>query len=340
MTAALSSTHSSSGASRAVRPVRRPRATRRENVTSLLVVLVLLALPGAAESHAQSRPRPALSERDARRAIAATPGFELATGAIKVREVSPRGVAPVRVVAEVKLGVRFERVEDEAAQQNAGIFKQRRWRAVQLRTADRRWDDFDLISEAMTAGLVEPARQALEELADEFEARVLAASESGKDGDSGKVEPVTRGPLRLDSLSALGSSAVGEVAVETEFTLDRGVGGWRVAEFAIAGVPGGDPGAHLPALDGVRAARARAELEEVRAALERYRAERGRYVAAADFDVLMDHLHPRFINRVVRFDPWHRAYLYAVTAAGFSLSSTGPDGRAGTNDDVRASAAR
>ena len=240
----------------------------------------------------------------------------------------------MRVVAVVKLGVRFERVEDEATPQSGGLFRQKRWRAVQLRTGDRRWEEFDLLSAALGAETIEPARRDLEALATEFEARSRAAARAGE-GESAPAEPVARGPVRLDSLSALGSSAVAEVAVEAEFLLDRGAGRrWRVTEFAVAGQSSGDPAAVLRALDERKVARARAELEEVRAALERYRVERGRYVPAADFAGLMDHLSPLFIRRVVRFDPWHQPYLYAGAGAGFALSSAGPDGRPGTPDDV------
>jgi len=339
MTAALPSTHGPEAAGETAARRAGPRG-----LASLLAAAALLVALGVVQSHGQGKPRPALKESEARRAIAATPGFELRTGAVKIREVSPRGAAPVRVTAEVKLGVRFERVEEEeGGAQNGGLFKQRRWRAAQLRTGDRRWEEFDLLSSAAGAEAVEPARRALEALAAEFEERERAALERAKHtgDDAPAPEPLARGPLRLDSLSPLGSSAVGEVAVEAEFLLERVAGGrWRVAGFTVAGRPGGDLAAILRALDERKAARARADLEEVRAALERYRTERGRYAEAPDFAALMDHLNPLFIGRVVRVDPWHQPYLYAPAAAGFSLSSAGPDGRPGTADDVTVGTAR
>jgi hypothetical protein len=349
MTAALSSTS---------RPLAQdPSLVRRgrlRNLFSLLAAFVFFSATGVVSAHAQRRPRPALSEGDARRAVAATPGFELRTGAVKIREVSPRGSVPVRVLAEVRLGVRLERVEDESAPQNTGDFKQRRWRAAQLRTGDRRWEEFDLLSAAAGVESIGPARRALEELAAEFEAGARAtrvqdgqqsqpeqADRRQDDGGTARApEPITRGPLRLNSLSTLGSSAVAEIVVETEFLLAREAGRWRVVEFVIAGRSSGELAALLRALDQGRAERARADLEEVRAALERYRGERGRYVPATDFAALLDHLNPLFINRVVRFDPWHRPYLYTQAGAGFSLSSSGPDGLPGTADDVTLSAVR
>jgi hypothetical protein len=341
---------------------------RRGLMRSLLWLLAFVAFvapDGVASVQAQRRPRPALSEGDARRAIAATPGFELRTGAIKIREVSPRGSVPVRVLADVRLGIRFERVEDEGAPQNTGIFKEQRWHAVQLRTGDRRWEEFDLLSAATGAANIEAARRVLEELAIEFAARARMARASddrrgsqGEEGDGQSSrseqaeraaqdesaaqtpEPVTRGPVRLESLSTLGSSAVAEIVVEAEFLLAREAGRWRVGEFAVAGQSSGNLAPLLRALDRSKAERARAELEEVRAALERYRGERGRYVPATDFVGLLDHLNPLFIKRVIRFDPWHRLYLYTRAGEGFSLASSGPDGQPGTADDVTLSAVR
>jgi hypothetical protein len=325
----------------------------RRSLTVITVALLVLLRASAAE--AQRRPRPALSEGDARRAIAATPGFELRTGAVKIREVSARGVVPVRVTAEVTLGVRLARVADESAPQTIGLLQQKRWRAVELRTADRRWEEFDLLAAALGAEKVEPARRALEELATEFELRQSAAAgererASGEaatvDGTANNDEaatevaaPLVRGPLSINSLSALGSSAVAEVAVTADFLLERVGGRWRVGEVLVGGGPiggagGGGLAAALVALDARRAERARAELGIVREALERYRRERGFYVPAEDFVGLMDHLSPFYIERAIRFDPWQRPYLYARNGASYRLSSAGPDGKPNTPDDV------
>jgi hypothetical protein len=320
------------------------RAIKMRRVLTLTAA-VIFALAGAFEASAQRRPRPALSEGDARRAIAATPGFELRTGAVKVREVSARGETPVRVAAEVTLGFRFARVADEGAAQNTGLFRQTRWRAVELRAGDRRWEEFDLLSAILGAGRVEPARRALEELVAEYESLQAAAAPGARDagrageaaGDSeqGKVGPLARGPLRLNSFSPLGPSAVAEVAVAAEFLLERDARRkWRVAAVSVGGSPPVDPSSLVPALDARKAERARADLEQVRDALERYRRERGLLVAADDFVALVDHLSPLYLASVVRVDPWRRPYLYAGAAGGYRLSSAGPDGLPDTPDDV------
>src|SRR6266850_7245413 len=80
--------------------------------------------------------------------------------------------------------------------------------------------------------------------------------------------------------------------------------------------------------------RARAELETMATALESYRRERGFYVPADTEAVLVDHLSPRFLSRVIRVDPWHKPYYYEGTRDHFTLRSAGVDGKENTQDDV------
>ena len=305
-----------------------PIANQKSQIKNCLAAFCLLLSAFCLPSAAQKRPKPALSERDARRAIAAAPGFALRESAVRVREVSAAGSSPVSVVAEVTAGVRLAWVEDERAAQDGGIFKRKRWRAAEFRTGDRSWEEFDLIAPVLGAGSVESARAAVEELVTEFEARQRASQGQA-------VEPLTRGPLTVKQLSALGSSVVAELSVVATFRLAReGRGRWRVAELLFGDFTTGDLNTLWRRVDAGKAERARAELETVRAALERFRQERGFYVVADSEVVLMDHLSPSYLGRVVRLDPWLRPYRYAGARDRFTLSSDGADGRPGTPDDV------
>jgi hypothetical protein len=275
------------------------------------------------------KPKPALSEKEARRVVAQSPGFKLSTGAVKVKEISPVGATPVTVVADVKTAFRFAWVEDERVPQTSGYFKQKRWRAVEFRTGDREWDEFDFHAATLGAERVEAARGALEALVNEFEARQRESK--GK-----TVEPLRRGPLVINSLGAMGSSVVAEVAVEATFRLATDAQGkWRVTDVVVGGEPSGDLAQLFESANAHKAERARRDLEVVRAALEDFRRERGFYVVAEDSVVLMDHLSPRYIKRIIRLDPWHNPYRYAGTTAGYALNSDGPDGKTGTADDIR-----
>jgi Type II secretion system (T2SS), protein G len=324
-----------------------------------LCAALLCVFAGVAS--AQKRPKPALSTKDARRAIAAAPRFGLSTGAVKVKSVGPAGSAPVRVEADVKLAFRFERVEDERVPQTGGVFKTKRWRAVEFRTGDRSWAEFELISSPAFAPRVEAARRALEELVTEFEARQSkvgagwGATARDVEGEAVRVgesaakknkeekreeekkaaEPLTRGPLTVKQLSLMGSSAVAEVVVAATFSLERDARGrWRVSEVSAGGESSGDLEELWRAADARKAERARTELAAVAAALEAFRRERGFYVVARDSVVLFDHLSPRYAERIIRLDPWHNPYRYAGTAATYTLASDGPDGKPNTADDV------
>ncbi|MBC7932495.1 MAG: type II secretion system protein GspG, partial [Rubrivivax sp.] len=190
------------------------------------------------------------------------------------------------------------------------------------------WDGFDFLAAPLGAERLEMARGALEQLVNEFEVK-------GRESDGKTVEPLRRGPLVINLLNAMGSSVVAEVLVEATFRLERDAQGkWRVSEVLIGGEPSGDLAQLWQSANAHKAERARADLEVVRAALEAFRRERGLYVVAEDSIVLMDHLSPRYIKRIVRLDPWHNPYRYAGTPAGYTLGSDGPDGKSGTADDV------
>lgn len=277
---------------------------------------------------AEKKPKPALKAKDARRIIAAMQGLKLKTSAVKVKEISVAGATPVSVLADVKTAFRLDWVEDERTAQTTGIFKQKRWRAVEYRTGDREWEEFDFLAAPLGAEKLEAARGALERLVTEFEARQRESKDK-------TIEPPRRGPLVINALNAMGSSVVAEVSVEATFLLAKDVRGkWRVSEILFGGESSGDLEPLWQMVNEKKAVRARTDLEDVRGALEEFRRERGFYVVAEDSVVLMDHLSPRFINRIIRLDPWHNPYRYVGTTSGYTLNSDGPDGKSGTADDV------
>ena len=328
----------------------------RVSVSPFLPFLLLVLLLAPAGVAAQKKPKKALKDSDARRAIAATEGFALNSGAVKVKDVSVAGASPVTASAEVTLGFRFEPVDDEKGDAPS-ILKRKRWRAVEFRTGDRNWERIDLLARTVGADRLERARAALEELVKEFEQRQRASSKSSEvqgaesksaeskggenkdDGSRGEEskggEPLTRGALTVKQLTALGSSLIAEVAVDASFRLDRDARGrWRVAEVVLGEGAGVEPGAAWQAVNAQKGERAREGMRAIREALEAFRRERGFYVEADSEVVLMDHLSPRFIARVIRLDPWGRPYRYGGTRERYVLSSDGADGRRDTADDV------
>lgn len=326
-----------------------------KSIVALVVAFVVCVF--AADAAAQKKPKPALKEKDARRAVAETPGFALRTGAVKVKEVSPAGSTPVKVSAGVTVAFRLVRVEDERVAQTGGFFKVKRWRAVEFRTGDRAWEEFDLDADSVGVERLEAARRALEELATEFEAQQVAAARveavvvpsisnkgdaKNKNKDKKKdepakktAEPLTRGPLTIKQLSLMGSSAVAEVEVAANFSLSKDARGkWRVTSIEVGGETLSELETLWRSIDSRKATRAREDLAVIREALEAFRRERGFYVVGEDSVVLLDHLSPHYAKRIIRIDPWHNPYRYTGSTAAYTLASDGPDGKRGTADDV------
>ncbi len=290
----------------------------------LTFAFCLLSAPVAA----QKRPKPALKQSEARKAIAATEGFGLKTGAVKILEIGPAGSTPVSVSAQVTEAFHLAWVEDENVVQTSDLLKTKRWRAVEFRTGDRAWEEFDSLADAAGAERVEAARSAIEALVTEFEARVRESK--GK-----SVEPLTRGPLTIKSLSGMGSSAVAEVVVSATFHLSKDERGrWRVSEVVFGDETLSDLATLWQKTNARKAAFARTELSTLRDALEAFHAERGFFVVAKDSVVLLDHLNPRYLKHVIRLDPWHNPYRYEGTESSYTLASDGPDRKPNTSDDV------
>jgi hypothetical protein len=126
-----------------------------------------------------------------------------------------------------------------------------------------------------------------------------------------------------------------EVDVSVDFVRDAR-GRWQVARvrFGSGGRSFEAFEAFERALNTEKLARARADLETLVAALEKYRRARGFYVVGESAIDLTDQLNPRYTAAFIRFDPWHRPYEYEGTRERFTLRSLGADGKANTPDDV------
>jgi hypothetical protein len=136
------------------------------------------------------------------------------------------------------------------------------------------------------------------------------------------------------ALSAMGSSALVEVEIDSTYDLVRERGKWRVTAARVGAETLREFEALGRALDDAKVERANSDLQTLASALEAHHRERGSYVVADTSAALVDHLNPRFTPLYVRFDPWHRPYEYEGTPRGFTLRSLGPDGKPNTTDDV------
>ena len=92
---------------------------------------------------------------------------------------------------------------------------------------------------------------------------------------------------------------------------------------------------HVPgAMDQIKRSAASEELTTIAKALSDFRRDRGSFVVSDKESVLIDHLSPRYLARVIRVDPWKQPYTYQGQRDRFTLSSSGPDRKEATADDI------
>lgn len=98
-----------------------------------------------------------LDAKEARKLIAHLAGIELSSGAVRIKEVTPLGSSAL-VIAQIETAFRFTK-DDKG-----------KWRVVEMRTGNNRWEDVDLIVRAINAEKAERARAELETMATALEA--------------------------------------------------------------------------------------------------------------------------------------------------------------------------
>jgi|SRR6266436_5700096 len=158
------------------------------------------------------------------------------------------------------------------------------------------------------------------------EARKLIAKLAGIDLPSYDV--------RVKDVSVTGDSAVVVATVETAFRFEKNGDKWRVAEIRTGNNKWEDLDMLVRALNSEKSERARVELDSVATALESFRHDQGAFLESNSEAVLIDHLNPTYLRRVIRVDPWHQPYQYAGTRNSYVLRSVGPDGKPDTPDDI------
>jgi len=109
---------------------------------------------------------------------------------------------------------------------------------------------------------------------------------------------------------------------------------WRVSEFKSGNRDWANIMALTAAMDQIKRTAASEDLSTIVKALTDFRRERGSFVVSDKESVLIDHLSPRYLARVIRVDPWHRPYQYDGQQDHYSLRSVGPDGKPNTSDDI------
>ena len=93
-----------------------------------------------------------LTAKEARRLIAHMAGIQLPSDAVRIKDVSSLGNSAT-VTAQVETAFRFEKDSNG------------KWRLVEIRTGDRRWEDVDTLVKALNAEKAARARAELDSIA-------------------------------------------------------------------------------------------------------------------------------------------------------------------------------
>lgn len=284
-----------------------------------LLTVVLLAIIGPTSARAD------LSQKQARKAIQTMGGWSLPGSAVRL-EIRSNSSESAEVSAEIQTVFRLRLYEGH-------------WQLREIRTAPDRWERLEIIARAakveLPAGECNAPSQFSHTYATELttkRARCLVASLFGVTLPSDDVRIKEKSPFGL----SIGpeSAALVTALVRVDFRLARDRSGWRVSEFK-SGTRNWINIANLPAaIDEVKRSTASDDLSIIAKALGDYRRDRGYFVVSDKEAVLIDHLSPHYLTRVIRVDPWYRPYQYEGQQDRYSLRSLGPDGKPNTPDDV------
>ena len=286
------------------------------------VATLLLALGSIQSTSAQ------LNSSRARGALRRMAGFELTNGAVRVRTITDASKTSANVTAELRTVFRFE-------QDDSG-----RWRVAEVRVAPDRWEDAAMIGDALVA---EPRQD--ECTAPGFQlgrkapieptpkrVRCLLGNLFGVDvpSDAIRVQEIAPSPVPLASQES--AIVVAWIGVEARALNDAK--GWRITDIRTGDREWINLEQLVTALNQQKQNRARADMQRIAEALERYRVDKRAYLVSDSHAVLIDHLSPAYIPEVIRLDPWHQPYKYVGQRDSFTLVSPGPDGKDGTADDI------
>jgi len=271
--------------------------------------------------------RAELSAKQARKAITHMPGFELKNGAVRVKAIAPG--PPAEVTADIRSVFKFE--QDERG----------RWRIAEIRTAQDRWEQIDAIAGATDVSFAanecnapDPPFKGSAALDPSVKrARCLVGVLTGIEvpSDAVRIQEVDPMPVPLASRA----SAVVIAWIRVTARLVNEGNGWQVSELRTGNREWVKLQPLMDALNEKKRSQARSEMETMAQALERYRRERGFYVVSDSQAVLIDHLNPRYLSKIIRVDPWNHPYKYDGERDHFALHSLGPDGKDQTGDDIQ-----
>ncbi len=287
-------------------------------------VFCLLALTAAGA-------RADLKPKQARKSITRMPGFELTNGSVRVKSITLSTAATAEAAAELKTVFKLQ------------MNREGHWRVAEIRTGPDRWEGIEFIAKALNTHapqattspctvLDPPSKASSGALPTLKRARCLLGDLLGVEvpSDAIRIQEVT--PLEIPLSTQPSAVVVAWVRVDARFVNDSK--GWQVTELRTGKNDWAKLDAIIGAVNEMKRAQAQTELTLIATALESFRRDRGLYIVSDQQAVVVDHLNPRYLSRIIRIDPWHQPYKYQGDRDRFTLRSAGPDGKENTADDI------
>jgi len=280
----------------------------------LFVLLVLLC---GVPIHARAD----LSQKQARKVIQTMGGWSLPSDSVRIRSINSSAEG-AEVSAEIEAVFRLRLFEEH-------------WQLREIRTASDRWEQLTVIAHAANTELPVDKCDTVAHLSTKLttkRARCLVAALFGValPSDDVRIKEVSPFGLSIGKESA----ALVTALVRADFRLAQNAGAWRVIGFKTGPRDWTNISDLQLAIDQVKRSSANDDLSTIAKALSDYRRDRGYFVVADKESVLIDHLSPKYLIRVIRVDPWHHPYQYDGQQDHYSLRSLGPDGKPNTPDDI------
>lgn len=150
----------------------------------------------------------------------------------------------------------------------------------------------------------------------------------------GKLEQMH---IQVQKISLISENqAVAEVDIQSTFQVAKDKNkNWQIQAIRLGDRNWIELKAFQEAFNQVLSRQTRESLQKLLEGLNKYKQAKGSYPEAPDITKLTDILTPDYLPAVIRCDAWNRPLVYKVTGANsFQLSSLGPDGIPGTNDDI------
>lgn len=272
-----------------------------------------------------------LNAKQARKLITQMAGFKLTSGSVRVKAISAVSPSATEVKAEIRTVFKLEKNQQGS------------WRVAEVRTGQDRWEQIDFIACSLKAvvatnectapdppfkgsALIDPSVK---------RARCLLGSLLGIEVPSDALRIQAVAPLVIPLAPQPSATVVAWVKVDA--LLENSNTGWRVSALRTGKRDWISLAPVVAAVNGAKQTKARADLETIAKALEKFRAARGSYVVSDKHAVVIDYLNPRYLAQVIRVDPWQQPYKYEGERDNFTLSSVGPDGKEDTADDIKLS---